>query len=176
MATDEKGTPPYLVVSEQDTKLKAALKVVVEGMVVDGKRVEIEGAGGLGLRLEMQVQKTGEAWRGLARSEGDWKRARLSLEDRQGKVLASVASPVWPPDFKDAGETMELAKMGLVEGSQHWSALASLLAIKEAGMRGQVRQMEEAAVQLPRARAALADWEAAHSWVQQVQEAEVSAI
>lgn len=174
--TDESQKAPYLVTAEKDVKLKAVLHDLVERITPERKWVKIEGAGGLSLHLDLEVQQPGENWRGLARTDGGWEKVTLRLEDGLGEVLTSASSPIHAAGLAEQAETMRLLRRALVdkivEGSEDYLALEAILGIREARARTDVRKLQEALVRLPEAKKDLADAEAASNWLFDVLEAE----
>ena len=164
--------------AEKDQRLKAVLYEVVDGLTAEQARAEIPGAPGLALRLIAEVQKPGEKWQGLARTDGGFKRVSLQVEDKQGKVVTEI----WRPSYASGGEKQE-EEMALlrhvmvdqiVEGGASQVAIGTILSIREARLHTEVSNLREAVRRLPQAEQELAEAEAAFGWVMAAQEEQIT--
>jgi hypothetical protein len=167
-----------------DEDVKAALMAVVVRavgeMTEERVRVELEGAGGLSVRvLKEERTADGGDWRLSAKRqgtgfsstrEGAWERLHLIVEDRHGERLAQVASEV-----KQPGEIAGAVRSGmlerlvadLVEGrGGNKMALGVLLVKRAADAQQRLRDLEVAVKAVPRALADKQDAMAAAVWAE----------
>lgn len=178
--TDEKQKPPYMVTMEKDAKLKAALYGVVDQMTRRKARVEIEGTGGLALRMYTEPKEVGKGPDGVTLYNPSLKQMRLDLVDKEGERLSGAVSAFYPADLEEQEAAMAVMRRlvadALVEGGTDHRALDSVLDLRQVALCIKVRNARDAAARLPEMEQELVEAKAAFSWVEAVTEEEAPSI
>jgi hypothetical protein len=192
MAQAQEKIAPYLMVGMRDAKLKAVLYKATEAMTQLHAKVEIEGTGGLTLRMSIEAvspgwvyrplvaikesgkpQEGGEKPRGWMRgAEGQWARVHLRLEDKRGEQLVGVVSRDYPvaaiEDDNMVVGILERLVDKIVEGGNNHRALDVILDMRQMATRIKVRNARDAAARLPEMEQDLIDAETDFGWVEAV--------
>ena len=178
--TDEKPRPPYMVTQEKDAKLKAALHALVDQMDSRHTRIEIEGTGGLALRVYTGAKMAGKGPDGKTLYSLNQRQMHLHLVDKQGERLSSAVSNFYPANMEEDPEQLAMLRRhvadALVEGGIDHQALDSLLDLRQVARRIRVRSAREAAARLPGLEQDLSDAKAAFDWAQAVMEEEAPSL
>jgi hypothetical protein len=154
------------------------LHEVVDSINQEQGKAEIEGSNGLSLRLSGDVQRPGERWQGLARTDGGWRRVNLQVEDAHGEVLAKTWRPAYASEGAAQAEEMALLRHAMVnqivEGGATQMGLVEILTIRVTKARTEVRNLRAAVSRLPEAEKDLMDAEGAFGWVVAAQEEQIT--
>ena len=154
----------------EDERLQEALMEVAGRLSWEHTRVEIEGTGGLTLR--MMVERGVVVWREVGEKAPE--RLHLKVEDSQGEALAVVVSQAKQAGaFKDEEilrEQLEWAVARLVSGGGVRLPLSEIIEQRTGAAEKRLAGLLDAAVRVQEAQGALGRAQEAERWLGAVRE------